>query len=131
MRRATESLDRRVAEVVHRLLLIAEDLLECALSGEEDLKGFARDFLKRRKVNAVLRIPAWELADAIRRPTPSRPHPVPVTRKEAATLLVRLVQDCGGNREDGLTIAPNPEFLREVEATLARLPADLFDEEGH
>lgn len=126
-----DSLDRRIAEVVHRLLLIAEDLLECALTGEEELKGFARDFLKRRKVNAVLRVPAWELGDAIKRPTPKTPHPVPVTRWEAATLLVRLVQDCGCNRDDGLTIAPNPEFLREVEAVLARLPADLFDEEDH
>ena len=131
MRSTPDSLDRRIVEVVHRLLLIVEDLLECALSGEEELKGFARDFLKRRKVNAVLRIPAWELADALRRPTPTTPYPVPVTRKEAAMLLVRLVQDCRGNREDGLTIAPNPEFLQEVEAVLARLPADLFDEENH
>lgn len=130
MRPTPESLDRRIAEVVHRLLLVAEDLLDCALSGEEDLKGFARDFLRRSKRGAVLRVPAWELADALRRPKSTTRHPVPVTRKEAAELLLRFAQDCRGSGGDGLPIAPNPEFLREVEAVLKRLPADLFDGEN-
>lgn len=125
----TDLLDGRIVEVVHRLLAIAEDLLDCALSGQEDLKGFVRDFVRTRNGNAVLRVPVGELVDALRKPHVASRQPVPVTRKQAVELLLRLVEDCRGSQGDDLPIAPNPQFLEEVKGLLSRLPADLFDED--
>jgi hypothetical protein len=122
--------DRRVAEVLHRLLDIAEDLLACALSRETDLFGFARDHLRRHRGFTVLLVPAGELAEALKTPKAVFRRPVPVTRKEVAELLLRLSQDCRGSGRSPLPIAPNPEFMEEVEALLSRLPDDLFDRDN-
>lgn len=125
-----EQIDKRVADVIHRLLAIAEDLLACAISGEDDLSGFVRDYACTDQAGSFLRIPAWELADALARPDDSPKHPLPVTPKEAAELLLRLSQDCRGSGPSNLPIAPNPEFMEEVEMLLSRLPADLLGAES-
>jgi hypothetical protein len=126
------SIDRRIAEVVHRLLLVAEDLLDCALSAEQDLQGFLADYTRTRKGKtvAILRIPAHELIEAVNWPGIAPVHPVPVTRKEACELLLRLSQDCRGSGRTALPIAPNPEFMAEVNTLMSRLPADLFDRDN-
>lgn len=124
-------MDAQTAALLHRLLIVAEDLRYAVREGRLD--DFREDCIVQNEPDiaeqasiptVALVLPAYEMAMTTEAPLTAPPVPAPATAWELADLLQRLLTDCRGVRGIDSPAAPRPNLLYEVEALLKRVARD-------
>lgn len=128
-------MDARTAALLHRLLMVTEDLRYAVREGRLD--DFREDCIIENEPSIAEKagiptiafvLPAPEMATLTQTgaspPLSKPPVPPPATAWELADLLQRILTDCRGVRGIDSPASPRSSLLHEAQALLKRVARD-------